>query len=92
LSTDVLSNQSAIAKQGVALKVVIQHVLSLTGRDKVILMGHSMGGLASREYLQNPDNWTDPYINHHVAKLVTTGTPHGGSNSTAPLLVSYTMD
>ena len=59
-NTDVLSNQSAIAKQGIALKVVIQYVLSLTGRDKVILMGHSMGGLASREYLQNPNNWTEP--------------------------------
>ena len=87
-STDVLSNQSAIAKQGVALRDAIQRVLSLTNRDKVILMGHSMGGLASREYLQNPENWTDPFINHHVAKLVTTGTPHGGSNSTAPFLVS----
>lgn len=87
-NTDVLSNQSAIVKQGIALRVVIQYVLSLTGRDKVILMGHSMGGLAAREYLQNPENWKDPYVNHHVAKLVTTGTPHGGSNSTAPYLVS----
>ncbi|MEY4834702.1 MAG: hypothetical protein RI980_817 [Bacteroidota bacterium] len=87
-STDVLSNQSAIAKQGIALKIVIQQVMSITGRDKVILMGHSMGGLAAREYLQNPENWKEPYINHHVAKLVTTGTPHGGSNSTAPFLVT----
>lgn len=78
----VRSNQSAIAKQGFALKWVIEKVLQETGRDKVILMGHSMGGLASREYLQNSDNWqSDGYC--HVAKLVTTGTPHGGSNSTA---------
>jgi pimeloyl-ACP methyl ester carboxylesterase len=88
LSTEVLSNQSAIAKQGYALKIAIQQVLSLTGRDKVILMGHSMGGLAAREYLQNQGNWKDPYVNHHVAKLITTGTPHGGSNKSVPFLVS----
>jgi len=75
--TDVLSNEAAIAKQGVALKYAIQIVLQKTGKDKVILMGHSMGGLASREYIQNSSNW-QPDGAHHVAKLVTTGTPHGG--------------
>ena len=74
---DVLSNEASIVKQGVALKYAIQIVMQKTGRDKVILMGHSMGGLASREYLQNPINW-QPDGNHHVAKLITTGTPHGG--------------
>lgn len=74
---DVLSNESAIVKQGLAVKLAIQIVLQKTGRDKVILMGHSMGGLASREYIQNPSNW-QPDGQHHVAKLVTTGTPHGG--------------
>ncbi|MFY9308026.1 MAG: alpha/beta fold hydrolase [Bacteroidia bacterium] len=78
----VRSNQSAIAKQGVAVKWAVERVLQETGRDKVILMGHSMGGLASREYLQNPENWQADGRTH-VAKLVTTGTPHGGSNSTA---------
>lgn len=78
--TDVLSNQSAIAKQGIAVKKAIERVLQLTGKDKVILVGHSMGGLASREYLQNTANWqTDG--SHHVAKLLTVGTPHGGSNA-----------
>ena len=76
----IYSNQSAIAKQGIAVKWAINCVLQKTGRDKVILMGHSMGGLASREYLQNPANWQSDG-QHHVAKLVTTGTPHGGSNS-----------
>ncbi|MGB3946653.1 MAG: alpha/beta fold hydrolase [Bacteroidia bacterium] len=78
----VRSNQSAIAKQGYAVKWAIESVLQQTGRDKVILFGHSMGGLASREYIQNPENWQSDG-KHHVAKLVTTGTPHGGSNSTA---------
>ena len=84
--TNVLSNQAAIAKQGVALSRAIQQVMDITQRDKVILMGHSMGGLCAREYLQNPSNWTEPNDNHHVAKLITTGTPHGGSNLSAALL------
>lgn len=86
-SNQVLSNQSAITKQGIALRDAIARVLQLTGRDKVILMGHSMGGLAAREYLQNPGNW-QPDGKAHVAKLVTTGTPHAGSNATSFGLVS----
>ena len=75
-----LSNQSAIAKQGYALKQIILKVMQLTGKNKVVLMGHSMGGLASREYLQNTNNWQNDGL-PHVAKLATTGTPHGGSNA-----------
>jgi uncharacterized alpha/beta hydrolase family protein len=76
-----LSNQSAIAKQGSALKQIILKVMQLTGKNKVVLMGHSMGGLASREYLQNTNNWQNDGL-PHLAKLATTGTPHGGSNMT----------
>lgn len=75
-----LSNQAAIAKQGRAISDAIKHVLAITGRDKVILVGHSMGGLAAREYLQNPNLWFEQNLNPHVAKLCTVGTPHGGSN------------
>lgn len=86
-----LSNQAAIYKQGKALKTMITLVLSLENTDKVILIGHSMGGLSIREYLQRTDDgttgtphtwWVDPNdsIGHKVAKVVTTGTPHGGSN------------
>jgi pimeloyl-ACP methyl ester carboxylesterase len=76
----VESNESAIFKQGKAMQSAIKHVLDKTGADKVILVGHSMGGLASREYLQNYFNW-QPDGQHHVAKLLTIGTPHGGSNA-----------
>ncbi len=84
------SNESAIVKQGYALSKAIQAVLTANpDKDKVILVGHSMGGLCSREYLQrtddtgNPKNWIDPSSadGHKVAKLVTVGTPHRGSNS-----------
>ncbi|MES2811004.1 MAG: alpha/beta fold hydrolase [Bacteroidota bacterium] len=78
--TDVLSNQAAVAKQGAALKKAVERVLQITGKDKVILVGHSMGGLCSREYIQNSANWQADG-SHHVAKFLTAGTPNGGSNS-----------
>ncbi|MBS4026993.1 MAG: VCBS repeat-containing protein [Ignavibacteriales bacterium] len=87
------SNQSAIYKQGLALKLMIQSVLITTQTSKVILVGHSMGGLAIREYLQRtidgtPNTqhkwWVNPsdaISGHKVARVVTIGTPHLGSNS-----------
>ena len=72
-------NQAAIFKQGLAIRDAIKHVRNVTGVDKVILVGHSMGGLAARDYLQNSSKWQSDG-QHHVAKLVTVGTPHGGSN------------
>jgi len=82
------SNQSAIYKQGYALGICIDSVLRVTGASKVILVGHSMGGLAIREYLQRIENnshiwWINPNETdgHKVAKVVTIGTPHLGSNA-----------
>ncbi len=46
-----------------------------------------MGGLAARDYLQNSDKWQSDG-RHHVAKLITVGTPHGGSDLTGPNLLS----
>jgi len=73
LSTE--SNQASIAKQGYGLKLVIDAVKVKTGAKKVILVGHSMGGLAIREYLRS-------YYNNDIAKVVTIGTPHLGSIAT----------
>jgi len=66
------SNQASIIKQGYGLKLAIDAIKSATGADKVILVGHSMGGLAAREYIRS-------YGGSDVAKLVTIGTPHLGS-------------
>ncbi len=83
------SNEEAGFKQGYALGRMIAAVLAANpGKDKVILVGHSMGGLAGREYLQRLDGngtprwWVDPLQadGHHVAKLITVATPHRGSN------------
>jgi hypothetical protein len=69
------SNQSSIAKQGWGLKKVINKVKELTGANKVILIGHSMGGLAIVEYIKSN------YYTGDVAKVVTIGTPHLGSRA-----------
>ncbi|MEZ4689822.1 MAG: hypothetical protein R3A12_06425 [Ignavibacteria bacterium] len=82
------SNESAIYKQGYALGIMIDSVLRVTGASKVILLGHSMGGLAIREYLQRKENgirkwWVDPndtVSGHRVAKVITIGTPHLGTD------------
>ncbi len=82
------SNTAAIVKQGKALSESIKKILQATGEEKVVLVGHSMGGLAIREYLQrrdgdgNPRWWAGPSgsSGHRVARVVTLGTPHFGSN------------
>ena len=80
-------NASAPVKQGAALGLLIREVLQRTGAEKVILVGHSLGGLAAREYLQRRDStgnhswWFDS--THHVDQLITLGTPHLGSNTAA---------
>ena len=81
---DKLSNQAAIILQARALGRAISDVLQITGKEKVILVGHSMGGLAAREYLQNSSHWQGN-THHRVAKLMTSGTPHGGSNASTLL-------
>ena len=70
------SNQAGIYKQAEAIGIAIEEVLNATGVDKVILLGHSMGGVACREYLQNAEHWQSN--NHRIAKLVTSGSPHVG--------------
>ncbi len=82
------SNEEAALKQGYALGRMIERVLAANpGKEKVVLVGHSMGGLTAREYLQRreggtPKWWGDPAQpdGHRVAKLVTVATPHRGSN------------
>ncbi|MCB9308931.1 MAG: HYR domain-containing protein [Lewinellaceae bacterium] len=82
------SNESAAFKQGYALGKAIERVLLATSKEKVILVGHSMGGLAIREYLQrrtgnSPTWWVNQNVSngHQVAKVFTVGTPHLGSNT-----------
>lgn len=50
----------------------IDAVLAETGAARVILVGHSMGGLAARAYLRQ-------FGGMRVQRLLTLGTPHAGS-------------
>jgi triacylglycerol lipase len=50
----------------------IDEVLASTGAPQLILVGHSMGGLASRAYLRR-------HGMAKVARLVTLGSPHQGT-------------
>ncbi len=84
------NNESAAYKQGYAVKRAIEAVLAANpGKEKVVLVGHSMGGMAGREYIQrtdangNPTWWIDPSSpdGHKVAKFATLGSPLKGSNT-----------
>ncbi|MDO9140115.1 MAG: alpha/beta fold hydrolase [Methylobacter sp.] len=73
----------SLEAQGGEIAAAISAVLEANpGKTKVILAGHSMGGLAAREYLQGlareSDNAAIPYRGD-VAKLITVGTPHQGT-------------
>jgi triacylglycerol lipase len=50
----------------------IEALRAVTGADRVVLVGHSMGGLAARAYLRRQGS-------SRVAKLMTFGCPHHGT-------------
>ncbi|MFM5258772.1 esterase/lipase family protein [Aeromonas veronii] len=54
----------------------IDDVLSQTGADKLVLVGHSMGGLVCRDYLAI-------HGGDKVERLITLATPHQGSQLAA---------
>jgi pimeloyl-ACP methyl ester carboxylesterase len=64
------------------LKVVIDAIKKFTGAPAVILVGHSLGGLAARSYIQgtglNRNGATIPY-GRDVAALIMIDTPNQGS-------------
>lgn len=50
----------------------IDQLIAETGAARVVVVGHSMGGLACRAYLRR-------FGAERVARLITLGTPHGGT-------------
>jgi triacylglycerol lipase len=63
--TDIDGNADALARR-------IGEICNASGAGKLIIVAHSMGGLAARAYLRK-------YGGVHVAKLITLGTPHQGT-------------
>ena len=56
----------------------IEEICERTGQRQVDIVGHSLGGLIARYYVQRLGG------DHHVRTLVTLGTPHSGTR-VAPL-------
>lgn len=54
------------------LDAKIDAIRVATGAERVLLIGHSMGGLVARAYLRR-------FGGRRVARLITLGTPHHGS-------------
>jgi pimeloyl-ACP methyl ester carboxylesterase len=70
--------QVSIAAKAIELKRVINEIKRITGQPKVIVVGHSLGGLVARWYIQRGAG-TAPYEGD-VAALATIDSPHLGTN------------
>ncbi|MDT0570452.1 alpha/beta fold hydrolase [Streptomyces sp. DSM 3412] len=53
----------------------IEDICERTGQERVDVVGHSLGGLIARYYVQRLGG------DHRVRTLVTLGTPHGGTRA-----------
>lgn len=71
----VQANSENIETYAVRLKEIIERISSLTGRQKVILITHSMGGLVARRYLQL-------FGSLNVKGLIMIGPPTNGLQDT----------
>ncbi|MBL8519936.1 MAG: alpha/beta fold hydrolase [Betaproteobacteria bacterium] len=63
----------------------IEAIARETGREQVILIVHSMGGLVSRQYLQ-------VHGGQRIARLITLGSPHHGTRIAKIALFTCTRD
>ena len=73
------NNQLSFDAQGYQLKQAIDDITKVIGIKDYILIGHYMGGLASRAYIQNETT-------QNIQKLITINTPHIGGKSLAVLV------
>jgi cysteine-rich repeat protein len=76
------SQNLTFAEQGGELASAVAAILAANyGVDRVILAGHSMGGVASRFYIEGLGEIGGQAISYggDVAALITIGTPHAGT-------------
>lgn len=59
---------------GYALSIdnALESLCKESGKEQIIILAHSMGGLAARAYLRR-------YNHRRIAKIITIGTPHYGT-------------
>jgi triacylglycerol lipase len=55
-----------------SIQEAVEILCKETGSSKIIILAHSMGGLAARAYLRR-------YGVRHIEKVITLGTPHRGT-------------
>ncbi|MFI8102391.1 esterase/lipase family protein [Streptomyces sp. NPDC086023] len=77
LTTDLRAAARRLARQ-------VEEVLVHTGQDRVDLVGHSLGGLVARYYVQRLGG------DARVRAVVTLGTPHHGTRI-APLMDAHPL-
>ncbi len=68
----------SVDKRAEQLRQNVQHVLELTGVEKVNIIAHSMGGLDARHMLFNDRK--KGRIHQRIASITTIGTPHLGTS------------
>lgn len=89
-----IASNSAITSVGDHVKLALKALrISGIAASQCDVVGHSMGGLMTRGYIQQQvtmNRWKRPdnYMNGYIRKLITIGTPHLGS-SLAALLYGY---
>ena len=71
--TNAPSKQESISEYAKRLGNIVELIKYRTGREKVIIIAHSMGGLVVREYIKNGGESS-------VYKLIMIGTPNHGVN------------
>lgn len=64
---------SDVRRAAADLGIAIERLVSRSGYDQVSVVGHSLGGLIARYYIQRMDG------HQRVQTLVTLGTPHQGT-------------
>lgn len=89
---DILQNQEksilletkkdSIDTYSIRLKDIVDEVKYLTGKDKVIFISHSMGGLVIRRYLQ-------VFGENDVSKVIMIGSPNHGISGTTLKYCSF---
>ncbi|MEO8600808.1 MAG: alpha/beta fold hydrolase, partial [bacterium] len=61
-----------IDEYAASINKAVESLCRETGKEQIIILAHSMGGLAARAYLRH-------YSEHKVAKIICFGAPHHGT-------------
>lgn len=64
----------SISANGADLAALLDEIVAATGVQRLILVGHSMGGLVARSAIHHGGDWLGS-----LSDLVTLGTPHAGA-------------